>query len=119
MGTYTAKPFSGSANGRGIKVTATSTPGTTIHTAVNSTDSGVMDENWLYACNLHTSVVNLTIEFGGTTAPDDTIVVPLQSKSGLVPIIPGLRLNGNVVIKAFASVANVVMIVGNVNAISA
>ena len=43
--TITKTLLSGSTNGRQIKVAATATPGTTIHTATNT--AGQMDEVWL------------------------------------------------------------------------
>jgi len=107
--------FSDSVDGMGIKVAATATAGTDIHTAVAGTTPGTYDEIYLWAYNGHTSAVTLTIEFGDNTAPDHNIVVSLASKSGLIPIIPGLILQNGKTVKAFASEANVVTISGFVN----
>ena len=112
------RKLSGSTDGMPIKVVATATAGTTIHTAVAGTTAGTFDEIWLYAYNGHSSTVTLTIEFGGVTVPDQNIVVTLASKSGLVPIIPGLILQNGMVIKAFASIANIVTLSGFVNTIT-
>ena len=112
------RKLSASTDGKQIKVAATSTPGTTIHTAVAGTTAGTFDEIWLYATNNHTASVALTIEFGGTSSPDDLIVVTLASKSGLVPILPGLILQNGAVVKAFAGTANVVCISGWVNSMT-
>ena len=112
---FTKAKLSGSTNGRGIKVVATATPGTTIHTAVAGTSS--YDEVWLWAQNNHTAAVDLTIEYGGVASPDDLIIMSIPSKSGLYLIVPGLVLNNTLVIKAFASVANVVVVSGFVNGI--
>ena len=112
------RKLSGSTDGKPIKVVATATAGTTIHTAVAGTTAGTFDEIWLYAYNGHSSTVTLTIEFGGVTVPDQNIVVTLASKSGLVPIIPGLILQNGMVIKAFASIANIVTLSGFVNTIT-
>lgn len=117
MATYTKNLLSGSTNGKQIKVAATGTPGTTVHTAVAGT-SGV-DEIWLWAQNNHTAAVALTIEFGGTASPDDLIVVTLASKTGLQPILPGLLLNNGCVVKAFAGTTNVICLSGYVNSITA
>ena len=117
MAIYKRK-LSGSTDGKPIKVVATATAGTTIHTAVAGTTAGTFDEIWLYAYNGHSSTVTLTIEFGGVTVPDQNIVVTLASKSGLVPIIPGLILQNGMVIKAFASIANIVTLSGFVNTIT-
>lgn len=118
MATFVKRKLSGSTDGRGIKVVQTATAGTTIHTAVAGTTAGTFDEIWLYAYNSSASSVVLTIEFGGTTAPDDNIVLTLASKSGLQLISPGLILQNGTVVKAFASEANVIIISGFVNSIT-
>ena len=107
---------SGSTNGRGIKVAATATPGTTIHTATSV--SGEMDEITLYANNSHTADVLLTVELGGVTSPDDVVQYTVPLKSGLNIIVSGHRLNGGVVVKAFAATANVIVIFAEVNRIA-
>lgn len=112
------RKLSGSTDGRGIKVVATATPGTTIHTAVSGTTAGTFDEIWLYAYNSDSAPRLLTIEFGGTTSPDDTIKITLLSQQGLILIIPGLILQNGSVVKAFADSANVVTIQGFVNTIT-
>jgi hypothetical protein len=62
--------------------------------------------------------VELTIEYGGATAPDQNIKVTLASKSGLIPILPGLILQNGKVVKAFAGTANVVTVVGFCNSMT-
>jgi hypothetical protein len=116
MSTFTKVILSGSTNGRAIKVVAVATAGTTIHTTPAGTSS--IDEVWLYAQNNHTSAVDLTIEFGGVSAPDDLIQMQIPSKSGLYLICPGLNLQNSLLVRAFASVANVISIQGFVNRIS-
>lgn len=101
-----------------IKVVATATAGTTIHTAVSGTTDGSYDEIWLYAYNGHTTTVTLTIEYGGATVPDQNIIITLASKAGLTLIVPGLILQNGLVVKAFASVANVITLSGFVNRIT-
>jgi hypothetical protein len=115
MATYTKTLLSGSTNGRPIKVAATATPGTTIHTAVSGTSS--IDEVWLWAQNTDTTDRKLTIEFGGTTSPDDLFEVTIPAESGLMSVVPGLPLNNGLVVKAFAASANVVTLSGYVNRI--
>ena len=110
--------LSGSTDGKAIKVSATSTPGTTIHTAVSGTTAGTYDEVWLWAYNHHTANVDLTIEFGGTSSPDNVVVVSVPYRQGLVPIIPGFLLQNGAAVKAFAATADVVTIIGFVNAIT-
>ncbi|MEY2855625.1 MAG: hypothetical protein RL030_2757 [Pseudomonadota bacterium] len=111
--TITPVLLSGSTNGRQIKVVATTTPGTTIHTAGAGT--GGFDEVWLYATNSDTVSRKLTIEFGGATSPDDLIEVTIPPESGPFCVVPGIRVTGTVAIAAFAAAANVVLISGNVN----
>jgi len=118
MATAVKRKLSGSTNGKGIKITQTATAGDTIHTAVAGTTDGTYDEIWLYAYNGHTGNVTLTIEFGGATVPDNNIILTLSAKAGLVLVVPGLLLQNAQVVKAFASVANVVTISGFVNAIT-
>lgn len=101
-----------------IKVVATATLGTTIHTATSETADGSYDEIWLYAYNGHTAAVTLTIEFGGASVPDQNIIVNLASKSGLALIVPGLILQNSKVVTAFCSTANVATISGWVNRIT-
>ena len=113
MPTATKQFLSASTNGRGIKLAATATPGTTIHTAANV--AGTFDEIWLWADHAHTASVDVTIEFGGATAPDDVIVFTLDPKTGLFIVIPGLVLAGGLALRGFASVANVVSVQGYVN----
>ena len=120
MATFSRVQLSGSTGGRLIKVAATATTGTTIH--ATGTSSSVLDEVWLYAVNSDTTDRKLTIEFGGTTSPDDTIEQTITAESGLILVIPGLILAGTGsaarTITAFAATANVVLIGGYVNRIS-
>lgn len=117
MATYTKEKLSGSTNGKPIKVAATATLGTTIHTAVAGTSD--WDEIWIWAYNGSASSITLTIEFGGASVPDQNIVVTLASKSGLVPIVPGLILQNEMVVTAFAGTADVITLSGFVNRITA
>jgi hypothetical protein len=113
------QPAGSTGTGLGVKVAATATPGTAVHTA--STTSTTIDEIWIYAVNTSTSAVKLTIEWGETTAPDGNIEVTIQPEAGLVTIIPGLLLQGNAtakVVRAFAGTANVLVVHGFVNRIT-
>jgi hypothetical protein len=118
MATFSKVKLSGSTDGRAIKVAATATPGTTIHTGPTTTTT--YDEIWLYAQNTDTTARKLTIEWGGTTSPDDLIEVTIPAESGLVLVAPGLLLKGNataLIVKAFCATANVVTIHGYINQI--
>lgn len=106
--------LSGSTDGRMVKVAATASAGTTIHTAHATS----LDEVWLWAVNSDTASKKLTIEFGGTSAPDDLIELTVPAESGLVLVVPGLIVTNSVVVKAFCATANVVMIAGYVNRIA-
>jgi hypothetical protein len=112
MAAYTRGLLSGSTNGRGVKVVQTATAGTTSHTAVAGTTD--MQEVWLWAQNNHTAAVTLTLEWGNAST-DDNIIVSIPSKSGLYLVAPGIMLQNGLVIAAFASVANVVIMHGYVN----
>jgi hypothetical protein len=116
MPTYSKQLLSGSTNGRGIKVVATATAGTLIHTAVAGTSS--KDEIWLYAHNTSASAVKLTLEWGGVTAPDDHIEINIGAEgTGMILVSPGLLLQNGLVVRAFAGTANVLNIFGYVNRI--
>lgn len=119
MATFSKLILSGSTDGKAIKVAATGTPGTTIHTGSSvATD---LDETWLYAQNTDTTARKLTVEWGGTSAPDDLIEITIPAESGLTLVAPGLLIKGNssaaLVVRAFAATANVVTIHGYVNRI--
>lgn len=117
MATFTKTLLSGSTNGKAIKVVATATAGTTIHTAVSGTSS--LDEIWLYACNTSASSVKLTLEWGEATAPDGNIEINIGAEgTGLVLVAPGILLQNSLVVKAFAATANVITLTGYANRIS-
>lgn len=122
MATFSKVKLSGSTSGRGIKVAATATAGTAIHTAVSGASD--IDEIWIYAVNNSASDMILTLEWGAVTAIDDQIVCPIKSYSGLVLVAPGLILNGGLALAAFSGLpgpttANVITIFGYVNRITA
>ena len=115
MATFTKAHLSISTDGRGIVVAATATPGTTIHQAASGTSA--LDEIWLYAVNISTSAVKLTIEWGDA-ATGDNIEMTVQGESGLVLVVPGLLLQNSLYVKAFAGTTNVITIHGYVNNIA-
>ena len=120
MATFSKIALSGSTDGRMIKVAATATAGTTLHTG--SSTATTFDEIWLYAVNSSASSVKLTIEWGGVSSPDDLIESTILAESGLVLISPGLVIKGNataLLVRAFAATANVINIAGYVNRITA
>lgn len=120
MATFSKQILSGSTDGKAIKVAQTATAGTTIHTG--SSTATTLDEVWIYAVNTSASDVKLTIEWGGTSSPDDHIEYTVKAENGLYLIVPGLILKGNatpLVVRAFAATANVITLSGYVNRITA
>lgn len=111
MPTITPELLSGSTDGIGVTVAGTTT-GTadTIHTA--SSTANVEDAVWLFAHNTHTGPVDLTLEWGDATRP---MVVTIPAKRGAFEVIPGWKLRNAKMVKAFASTANMVMLVGHVD----
>lgn len=114
--TITKIPFSGSTHGRGVKVAATSSAGTTIHTATSSTTD--CDVITIYAYNSSGSAVNLTLQWGGTTSVDDDIKLSIPSLSGLTLVVPDLVLRNSLVVKAYAGTADVITLHGSVNRVA-
>jgi hypothetical protein len=120
MAIYKKDFLSESDGGIPIKIGASVTPGTPIH----STDNFPLniDEVWLYANNSSGSAVTLTIEYGGTASPDNLITFSLPASSSMTKIIPGMIISANSNfessnISAFASTADVVTVMGFVNKI--
>ena len=120
MATFTKYHLGGSSGGQPIKVAATATTGTTLH--ATGTSSADIDEIWIYANNSSVSDEKLTIEYGGTTDPDNLIELTISAESGLVLVIPGLTLSGDGssarTVSAFSENGNVINITGYVNRIS-
>lgn len=120
MATFTKVGLSGSTQGKAIKVVQTASTGTTIH--ATGTSASIIDEIWLYAYNSHTSAVVLTVQYGGTTTPDNDIKITVPATSGLFLVVPGLILTGTGAaantVYAYAATANVIQISGYVNRIS-
>ena len=120
MATFTKlclQPAGTTGTGLAVKVAATATAGTAVHTA--SATATTIDEVWLYAVNSSASSVKLTIEWGQADAPDGNIELTVLPEAGLVTVIPGLLLQNSLVVKAFAGTANVIMLHGFVNRITA
>jgi hypothetical protein len=120
MATYSKILLSGSTQGKAIKVVATASTGTTIH--ATGTSATIEDEIWLYAYNSSSSTVVLTLQYGGTTAVDNDIKIPIPATSGLTLVVPGLILTGTGsaanTVYAYAGTANVVTVNGYVNRIA-
>jgi hypothetical protein len=119
MPNFSKVHLSGSTGGRAIKITTTASSGDIIHST--TTSSSAIDEVWLYATNTSTSSVLLTLQWGGTTDPDDRIVAAVPPQS-TVTLIPGHVISGTGsavrTIRGFAGTANVVNIFGYINRIA-
>jgi hypothetical protein len=102
--------LSGSTKGQPIKIVATATPGTTIHTV----PAGEMHVVYLEANNDGTTAVDLTLEIvnGGTIVTQKLSVVPKDK----VRIFDTTVTDG-IIIRAFAGTTNVCNITGHVNKI--
>jgi hypothetical protein len=112
---YKKRALSASTDGRGVKVAATASPGTLIHTAMSNVAGNEWDEVWIRAVNTSGSPVKLTIQWGGTTDPDDTVEVTIPAESGFTEVIPGHVLHNAKEVRAFAATANVIVLHGFVN----
>lgn len=109
--------LSGSTDGKGVKVTGTGTGSTvTVHTA----HATALDFVTLWAQNndVDSETRTLTIEWGGTTDPDNLLVVSVPAKAGPVAICDRLPITNSLVIKAFSDEANDVVIYGHVVRVS-
>lgn len=114
MATYAKQKLTGSTDGRFIKVAATSSPGTTIHTA----DASAFDEIVLSAINDDTADRTLYVQFG-----DNADVLPfiIPAGAGLIFILSQQAhclLTNSLVVRAYADAANKVWVGGCVNRIT-
>jgi len=124
MATYSKHTFSGCATdegGTGIGLAVDSGTFTTIHTT--TTTATTLDEIWLYAMNTHSADLKVTLQFGGSTDPDDLIEYTVTAESGLVLLVPGLILAGKsstgLILKGAAATGSEVTVFGYVNRITA
>ena len=116
---YTAMTLSAATNGAPIRVVATATTGTTIHTATSSDMPEGCDEVYLWAGNITASPVNGSLYFSsdGTGNKQINFRVP-AAFNGPVAVLAGHRVCDGVVISATASVAEAILLWGNVNRMS-
>jgi hypothetical protein len=125
----TKQKLSASNDGGIVRVIASSSPGTLIHTSVSGTSD--WDEIWLWAIYgryyaQHTYLFEqliLRVEYGGTSDPDDVIRATIRNDNqGAVLVVPGLLLQNELVIRAYAEeddYMSEVQIAGFVNRITA
>lgn len=112
---YKKRKLSASDGGRGIKVAATATPGTLVHEALESIAQNEWDEVWIRAVNTSGSSVKLTLEWGGTTGPDDQVEITLPGEEGFHDIVLGHVLQNGKEVRAFAATGDVIVLHGFVN----
>jgi hypothetical protein len=107
--TFISEPGSNSDNGRPIKVTSTASPGTPFHTAASTGEDVIAVD----VVNTDSVPHTVTILWGGTTSPDDTIKCTIPPAGTMPPtrVIPGWVLKGSKVAAAFADTANVLTVV--------
>ena len=99
MATYSKQYLTGgAADGTGIKLAVDSGTYTTIHTS-SAGQAGHIDEIWLYASNTHSADIKVTLQFGGTTDPDDNDRraafyegVAAQAERSLPALRPGTKM---------------------------
>lgn len=117
MATYSRILLSGSTNGKPVQVTATSSPGTTIHTALTGTTG--YDEIYIWASNVTSSAATLYIQWGGTTDPDNDLVnaLSIPANSAPIPIATGQVLNNGLLVKAWSGTTNAINLTGYCNRI--
>lgn len=113
MATISKVVPTGDTNGRAFKVVAAATPGTLFHTAHPT----ALDEVTMYITNTDTVDRTATIEFGGTTAPDNQIRV-LVPAGDTILAVPGIPLTNSLAVGVFGSAANVLTMSGYINRIS-
>lgn len=111
---YRVYKLSASDKGRGITVAATASPGTLIHTALESKAANDWDLIILRVVNTTASAIKLTIEWGGT-ATGDQIEMTIPAEDGFTEIVPGLVLQDGAEVRAFADAANGLVIHGLVH----
>jgi len=92
--------LSASTDGRGIKIGAVATPGTLIHQAINATNR--IDRVWLFLYNSDAADIEVTLELGGVTVPDDLVLVTIEAKKGKFLVLDGDPYQNDVKIAAFA-----------------
>ena len=106
MPSYNKILLSGSTSGRGVSITQTATAGDTVHTAIATADG--IDEVWMWASNIHTADVLITVEFGGVTPAGDNTPYTVPFNDGGHLIIPGWTITGGLLVKVFADTTAVI-----------
>ncbi len=106
MTTFAAVTPTGSTNNKQIKVHATSGTGTTVHQVT----TGKTAEITIKATNTSASAVLLTLQWGGTTDPDNLTKITVNPQIGDLLVKYRSRLTGNLTVTAIAATADVIML---------
>lgn len=120
---YAKNKFTESVGGQPIGISATTSPGDLISTAIAGSATS-WDEFWLYATNRSGSTdAAITIEFGGTAGKDKIIVgVPWNDGTtdlgGYIKVVEGLILNNALTVKVFADTTDIISVWGWRNTIT-
>lgn len=102
--------LSGSTNGKPIKVVATATPGTAIHTGTSNTSAGNGETCIVNVYNSDTVDRTITFECGGTASPDNHVKRTIPAGETIAVPLP--FLNSTSAVAAFGSAANVLVVSG-------
>ena len=98
-------PLSASVQGKAILIAAIATPGTLLHTT--ATSATLIDRVTLSFYNSDPLQQTVTVEFGGTTSPNNTVAIPVPGSSGLTHVFDGNPLLGDgsagLSVRAFAT----------------
>lgn len=110
--------LSNSQNGKPINIIATGSPGTLIHQTIVAITS--QDEVYLWVSNNTSGAATLTVEWGGTTDPDDLLCkdTSIGANSAPAVVISGATINSALLIRAYSDTANALNILGYVNRIA-
>jgi hypothetical protein len=109
---------SGSYNGQAVKVTATSSTGTLIHTAVSGETSFDLITLWAQNNDTDGETRTLNVGFGGESLPDTFIILPIPAKVGLVQVCYRLPLRNGLPVRAYADEANDVQIYADIQRVT-
>ncbi len=109
VGDITYTKLSASTNGRAIKVVATASAGTLVHTTGGTESFVTMD-----AYNSGTVEQVVVVQWGGTTSPDDHYVFRLPPGRAPVLLFDRKFIAGSLLIRVYSTTANVVIVGGYV-----
>jgi hypothetical protein len=111
--TYQLHPLSESVNFLPINISATSSGTATLLHEVDGTN---YDEVWLDAYNYGNTDAIITLCLGGTAA-HQLVPIPVPAGRGIIPILRGSSFNGGIDISAYASITNMIAVLGRINRI--